>query len=119
LVPQEPKDESASLLLERIRLEKVAVPESATQERKGRKAIGERSMNSHGRRPIIDVLKEHPKGIAPEDLLSKAGFGITDVDAFYSELRSIASQIEEERPNAPKINEWPKGAKILLRAKKA
>lgn len=112
LVPQDPKDESASRLLERIRVEKAPRSDLETRSR-GTK------MKSHSRRPIIDVLKEHPKGIAPEELLSKAGFGITDVDAFYSELRSISSQIEEQRPEEPKINKWPKGAKILLRAKKA
>ena len=117
LVPQDPSDEPASVLLERIRQERAAKAEAEKGQKKGGKRKGAKNMTSEDRRLLLDVLKEHPKGLTPEALLREAGYAISEVDDFYSDLRCIAAQIEEERPNGTKINKWPKGAKILLRAK--
>ncbi|MFO0916663.1 MAG: restriction endonuclease subunit S [Pirellulales bacterium] len=117
LVRQDPSDEPASVLLERIRQERAAKAEAEKGQKTGGKRKGAKNMTSEDRRLLLDVLKEHPKGLTPEALLREAGYAISEVDEFYSELRSIAAQIEEERPNGAKINKWPKGAKILLRAK--
>jgi len=117
LVPQDPSDEPAPVFLDRIRQERAAKAEVEKGERKSGKRKGAKNMSNHERRPLLDVLGEHPKGLTPEDLLRAAGYAITEVDDFYSELRGIAGQVEEKRPAGAKINKWPKGAKIMLRAK--
>jgi type I restriction enzyme S subunit len=118
LVPQDPNDEPASVLLDRIRQERAAKAAIDTQQRKGGKRKGAKNMTIQERRSLLDVLNKHPKGLSPEDLLQKAGYSITEVDDFYSDLRRVAAQITEERPAGAKINKWPKGATILLRAKR-
>ena len=41
------------------------------------------------RRSILDVLRDHPKGLSPEELLQEAGYRLEHVDDFYSELASL------------------------------
>ena len=117
LVPQDPTDESASVLLARIRHERTDQVPTGTNRRTVGKRNGAKKVTIQRRRSLLDVLKDHPKGLSPEALLREAGYDITEVDDFYNELRSIASEIEEERPDGAKVHKWPKGAKILLRPK--
>lgn len=115
LVLQDPSDEPASTLLERIRQERVAKAVAEKGQRKGKRQ-GATNMTQQDRRPLLDVLKEHPRGLTPEELLRTAGYAISEVDDFYSELRGIVDHIEEKRPAGSKLNKWPKGARILLKA---
>jgi type I restriction enzyme S subunit len=117
LVSQEPTDEPVQTLLERIRQQRAAAIETEASQKKINKRNGTRNMALKSRRPLLDVLKEHPNGLSPEDLLREAGYAITEVDDFYTQLRTIAPRIEEIRPVAAKVDKWPKGATILLRAK--
>lgn len=117
LVPQEPDEEPATVLLEQIRRERLAKARTMKPQRKANSPKVSVSMSNQQRRRILEVLKEHPKGLTPEALLRESGYDLSEIDDFYSELRSIGPVIEEERPHGIRTNKWPKGAKILLRAR--
>ena len=70
------------------------------------------------RRPLLAVLKEHPKGMSPEELLREAGYSLDDIDEFYKALRSVASRVEEKRPQPRTVRAWPHAARIRLHLKR-
>jgi type I restriction enzyme S subunit len=97
LVPQNPNDEPASVLLERIR----AAHETESKKPKGKPMPKSRSKKKVTHRPLLDVLREHMKPMTPEQLFRESGyeasFNESDtpqdlVDAFYKELRKLTDK---------------------------
>ncbi len=111
LVPQVSTDESASVLLRRIR----AAREAETQRPKGERMP--KSKSKAIRRPLIDVLSEHKKPVTPELLFREAGFDPSQVDEFYRELASLRDQLREQKPKGAKARAWPHRANVLLQLK--
>ena len=89
LVPQDPKDEPASVLLRRIR----AARETEAQEQKGERMKKPKSKSKKARRPLLDVLREHKGPMTPEQLFREAGFETSQVDLFYRELTSLRDKL--------------------------
>lgn len=95
LVPQDPNDEPASILLERIRQAKAreAVQPKAKDKQKGMKM----KHKQEEQRDVIAVLRKSGKALTPEEVFSAAGFDEASVDIFYEQLReSIASKLVRE-----------------------
>jgi type I restriction enzyme S subunit len=109
LVPQDPADEPAGILLERIRAEKVEREAEASQVRKERrgKMKGRKAKPStrKQRRPLREVVVQSKRRLTPEQLFAEAGFTPEVVEVFYEELRSeIEDQhIEQVRPDSAKV----------------
>lgn len=118
LVPQDPSDEPATDLSERIRQSMARKRAEPKPPRLRREQAGTTIMNSRNRRPILEILKVHPKGITPEDLLHAAGYDLNNVDEFYAALRPLWAQIDEHRPPAKRVHLWPKNADITLGLKR-
>lgn len=106
LVPQDPNDEPASVLLERIKKEKL---ENKTQEEKNKtiqkpKIIKRKvsksmvSKNEVKQTHLQDILKEASKALSPMDLWRKSGL---EIDDFYSQLKDEVDRgtIIEVQPN--------------------
>jgi type I restriction enzyme, S subunit len=110
LVPQDPKEEPASILLERIKEERVKreredrqrrkeVAMSKSQDAKMKKAI------AMERRPLHQILIEANRPVTPVDLFNKAGLKADAVEAFYEELRKevVEGRIREVRPDDTRV----------------
>ena len=90
---QNPNDEPASVLVERIR---------ASREVEAKQPKGKRMSKSKiTRRPLLDVLREHDTPMTPEMLFRDSGFEAMFneseepqdvVDAFYKELRVLTDK---------------------------
>ncbi|MFZ3114459.1 MAG: restriction endonuclease subunit S [Syntrophales bacterium] len=97
LVPQDPKDEPASVLLERIRQEKAreAAQPKAKDKQKGMKMKNKLVEQ----RNVIAVLRKSGQALTPEEVFSAAGFDEASVDTFYEQLREsiAAKQVRELR----------------------
>ncbi len=104
LVSQDPNDEPASILLERIREEKVrrVAEEESKPKKRGRKMKSPKAE----RKDILTILQEAVRPMTPEDVFTAGGFGEDSVDAFYEKLRSLSKKIREVR----------KGAEVYLEA---
>lgn len=111
LVPQEPTDEPASVLLERIRVAR----EAEAKQPKGKRMPKPRSRIT--RRPLLDVLGEHKTSITPEQLFREAGFQPAQADVFYRELASLRKILRETKPPASAAKAWPHRAHVLLKLK--
>lgn len=108
LVPQDPNDEPASVLLERIRAAKVDAGKEMKSARKDKRREmsaksqrkKEKQIRSVQRRPLREVV-EADKQLTPEELFAQAGFTPEFVEEFYEELREEVDQgrIKQERPN--------------------
>lgn len=70
------------------------------------------------RKPVIDILKEKSDEIETSVLMQKAGYDVTEVEAFYSELGNITELVEEVRPNREAAKRWPYEESISLRLRK-
>ncbi len=105
LVPQDPQDESATILFARIQAAREAPVEKATGERMPKNISGKRP---EARRSLLTVLRENGRPMTPEELFQAAGYIQETVDDFFAELRELTAspvQVLEER----------RQGKILLR----
>jgi type I restriction enzyme S subunit len=114
LVPQDPTDEPASFLLDRIR-------ESGKSETEKAKPIHMSKFESKfNRKSLLAVLREHKHSMTPEQLFRLSGyqqeFKDKDcrqevVDRFYEELRQLVGPMGSVREIRPDANS------VLLEAK--
>ena len=111
LVPQDPNDEPASQLLERIKQEKASLKAETKQKGKpGRKKATRKKeatamAKKKERRPLVEVLQLHSSGLTPEELFQQAGFDEHLVDEFYVELKNevVSGNIIEDRPDQERV----------------
>jgi type I restriction enzyme S subunit len=111
LVPQSPKDEPASALLECIRTAREA------EARKPKAKRMPKSKVQSIRRPLLDVLREHKRPITPEQLFRDAGFQSAEADLFYRELATLRKIIRERKPSGTEARAWPQRVRVLLELK--
>jgi type I restriction enzyme, S subunit len=106
LVPQDPNDEPASILLERIRQEKArAVAEPKIKDkRKGKKM----QHKQKEQQDVLAVLRESGQALTPEEVFLAAGFDEASVDIFYEQLRAVVS--------SKQVREIKEGNNIRLEA---
>jgi type I restriction enzyme, S subunit len=115
LVPQDPNDEPASLLLERIH----AVREAEAQKPKGRPMSKSRAkMKAAGRKDLFSILKENDGPMTPEQLFHATGFKPSQVDQFYRELTLLRDKVREQRPKGSDAKSWPLRAHVFLQLKR-
>ena len=96
LVPQDPNDEPASVLLERIREEKARkAPERKTSFDRGEKM----KPKEDEQRNVLTVLQQAKRAMTPEEIFMACGFDEESVDIFYEQLRHtvVGKQIRETR----------------------
>lgn len=107
LVPQDPNDEPADILLERIKAERKRHELERLTERPARLVEQRRDrMGTDQRRPLRDVLAESGRQMAPDELFRSSGFReAEEADEFYSELREEIrkKRIVEHRPNSTDV----------------
>jgi Type I restriction modification DNA specificity domain len=102
LVPQDPTDEPASVLLERIREERAATTREPGRKRAGRRGRpskkGEFAMVKKRKKPthLRDIIRASNGGMAAEALWMASEL---DIDDFYKQLRDevAAGHLREER----------------------
>jgi type I restriction enzyme S subunit len=96
LVPQDPNDEPASVLLERIREEK-------KRKAAERKTTFERGVKMKPKddkqRNVLTVLQDAKGAMTPEEVFTACGLDEESVGVFYEQLRDavVAKQIRENR----------------------
>jgi len=106
LVPQDPNDEPAWMLLERIREEKAR--QATMEKKKGRQKGTKMKISKTKGRDIATILQEADRTMTPEELFSLGGFDEGSVDTFYDQLRDSVF--------AKKVRETRKGNEVLLEA---
>jgi type I restriction enzyme S subunit len=114
LVPQDPNDEPASVLLDRIRAERAPAAAPETREVRSRRRRQTTMVQDRpaAKKTIIEALNEAKAPLSPEKLFSATGHQPETIDEFYGELKAgvDAGQIEELRTG---------DEGVLLRAKLA
>jgi type I restriction enzyme, S subunit len=113
LVPQDPNDEPADILLEQIQEERVKHEQEENLYRKNKKGsrltiAGGSTMRTVKKQklPLYEALIEAKNPISSEDLFSRAGLRADDVDDFYEELRKevvINKRIKVNHPDEAQI----------------
>ncbi|HEY1580444.1 MAG TPA: restriction endonuclease subunit S [Terracidiphilus sp.] len=97
LVPQEPTNEPASRILERVRTKR----ENEAQNPKGKRmAKPKPKTKSIGRQDLLEVLRKNGRPMTPEELFKASGHSQESVDQFFAEIRqltTIPAKIVEER----------------------
>lgn len=109
LVPQDPNDEPASVLLERLR----NTPALTKAKRVPKSPKSNFQLELAVPQSLIEILNHHPDGISPEKLFSLAGFTDADVDSFYQELARLQPQLEETKPTGEAAKTWPNTSTTL------
>ncbi|MEO6892677.1 MAG: hypothetical protein ABI456_23230, partial [Ktedonobacteraceae bacterium] len=108
LVPQDPRDEPANMLLERIRQERAR----REQEEKllGKERHMQRKIKKDAtRKPLYELLVEAQKPLKPEDLFKRAELkpdAPEDIDEFCEEVREEAivnKRINILRPDTTQV----------------
>ena len=105
LVPQDPNDEPASVLLARIREQRAQQAEAAKGTKKTTKMQRRDKMRkkssglSSQHRPLVEVLTTKGQPMSPEQLLTESGYDDDSIEDFYSALREEIAQgrIRENR----------------------
>lgn len=109
LVAQDPNDEPASVLLERLRNS----PAPTKAKRAAKAATSTLQLEFTMPQSLQEILKQNPEGLSPEKLFSMAGFTEVEVDAFYQELASLQPQMEELKPTGDDAKMWPNTSTTL------
>ena len=112
LVESQPSAEPAALLIERVKAQRTEA--AAGQLQVSPRRIKQMTLPPK-RRPILDVLREHPGGITPEELFAESNYSADAIDDFYAALARIATEITQEKPSDGEALQWPACARILLR----
>lgn len=103
LVPQDPNDEPASVLLERIRADRSSTPQERKIPRGGAKVKGNRKLRgkTERTRSLAEVLESVPDGMTADQLLRESGHTVETIDDFYAELKRELEKgrVEEVRPS--------------------
>lgn len=109
LVPQDPNDKSASVLLNRIQISR----EAEAKKPKGKRMSKPKPKTT--RRPLLDVLREHKGPMTPETLFRDSGFEAMFneseepqdiVDVFYKELRKLTdkpAKVSEQKSSKQEV----------------
>jgi type I restriction enzyme S subunit len=103
LVPRDPNDEPASVLLERIGTAREAEIRRLKGKRMSKLTTRGKKL---GRRSLLTVLAENGKPMTPENLFQASGHSQESVDEFFAELRKLTappSKVVEERKGASRI----------------
>lgn len=114
LVPQNPNDEPARILLEKIKQKIGGKPEKKIPNKKK----AGKMITSNIKRDLLMVLSEHPNGLKPEVLLSEANYTVEEIDIFYAHLKKLSDKIEQLRPEGKKAFKWPSEADFILRLRR-
>ena len=104
LVEQDPQDEPASILLERIRQEREELEKSQKKSREKSTTQTKREPTMDDKKSLYQALLDADGWLTPEQLFTRAGFIANEpnaVDNFYEELRNElrAGHIIELRPD--------------------
>jgi hypothetical protein len=104
LVPQNPSDEPASVLLERLRAQRKQQAEATEKSSKTqrRNMMEKKSSGSASQqRTLSEVLTAKNQPMAPEQLLTEAGYDDSSIEDFYLALREEIEngRIREDRPS--------------------
>ncbi len=96
LVSQDPNDEPALVLLERIREEKAR--KAAERETSFERGV-EMKLKEDEQRNVLTVLQQAKRAMTPEEIFMACGFDEQSVDIFYEQLRHAVErkQIREIR----------------------
>ncbi len=93
LVPQNPDDEPASVLLERIHAERekreLEEQQRKKEERMNRPRVTRKTNSGKEQKPLVEVLREEQRPLSPADLFRKAELDQDDVEddqSFHVEL---------------------------------
>jgi type I restriction enzyme S subunit len=107
LLPQDPNDEPASVLLKRI----ASIRDAESGKLRTGNMPKPKSKGHTERRPLLDVLREHNEPMTPEHLFREAGYerefketrySQEVVDLFYLELRRLTeppTKIRQQNPS--------------------
>jgi type I restriction enzyme S subunit len=111
LIPQNPDDEPASVVLKNIR----DAREKEAQKPRGKRMTKSKPKSKVVLRPLLEILREHHGPMTPEQLFSDSGYQWEFdenecrqevVDRFYEELRKLVGQngpVTEQRANRNKV----------------
>jgi type I restriction enzyme S subunit len=100
LVPQDPTDEPATKLLERIQEERAKREQEEKIQKRTQRERGAKVKKETQRRGLYEVLVEAKIPLSPNDLFDQAHFTDDEIDEFYEELRKeVPARIEQIRPN--------------------
>jgi type I restriction enzyme S subunit len=101
LVAQDPTDESASVLLDRIRADRPQPVAGGADQTKSKRKRGKHmaQTRSGAKKTVRQVLEEARAPLTPEQLFAATGHVADTIDEFYAELKAYitAGQIEEVR----------------------
>jgi type I restriction enzyme S subunit len=102
LVPQDPSDEPATLLLDRISSARLQARQMKGDIPKMPRPRGTKRLS------IVEVLRSAKSGMTPEALLSTTGHNSDSIDEFYAELKA--------QTEAGLVEEIRSGEKIIIRS---
>jgi type I restriction enzyme S subunit len=103
LVPQDPNDEPATLLLERLQRT------GAENDQRTPRTKTVKIPKSKGPRDFAEVLKSFDQGLKPNQLLDESGYNLKEIEEFF---RTLAADIEAGKVRELRLDD---GEVLLLR----